>query len=508
MLFLDKSGISDSRWHYVFNQNKMISGARQQMEDIVCNRIWCDFTENRDGIWASRAPFGIKIIPEKAKLIEPIIMTAEPWESSVSSYFTVIRDEDCDCFKMWYGVNIEDTEDYSCKSGRRLEIHDLCCYAESRDGLYWEKPRLDQVKYKGQPTNILGFDTPVSTGAPFIDTIHPETGKFKIHGYSFFMGDEYGQKTSNAVFGKTYLSTEITIYSSNDGLIWKKLCVNHLRGCYDTYNVITCDHFKDGDRYSAYMRGKLDDRAGGRTITRSEFDLLDEIPVPELLMYPDNEDDFDVDYYTNCFTFLPSDNGIRLLFPSIFHHRTDTTDIRMAVSRDGKNYSWVSRIPVIGNERYSVICANPNLLSLGNTLALPLSGTTLRHNEYFTVSSYGRLNEYKTDLMYAVWEKDRLCGIEAEESGEFYINVKKMHGSNLQLNLKTFGQGRVLIELQKEDDTPYDGFALDDSYGLRGDLGWTDFLWSGAGDISSLEGKDVTIRFRLDNAKIFGYRIV
>lgn len=66
----------------------------------------------------------------------PVLRASEPWEGGyIGLYGSVLEDEGR--YRMWYQT-----------SGG-------VCYAESRDGMTWDKPRLDLVKSQGQSTNVL-----------------------------------------------------------------------------------------------------------------------------------------------------------------------------------------------------------------------------------------------------------------------------------------------------------------------------------------------------------------
>jgi len=82
----------------------------------------------------------------------PVLAKDKPWE--IFPYFTysnycVLRDPKDGLFKCWY-------EDASMRQpGEWPSTTSRLLYAESRDGIRWEKPELDIVFYNGKPTNIV-----------------------------------------------------------------------------------------------------------------------------------------------------------------------------------------------------------------------------------------------------------------------------------------------------------------------------------------------------------------
>jgi hypothetical protein len=82
----------------------------------------------------------------------PIMVPDQPWEWRGHGGRILYDDHD-GLFKMWYSVSRPD-------GGIRLEGHAegftyLQAYAVSRDGIHWEKPALDFVRFEGRRTNLL-----------------------------------------------------------------------------------------------------------------------------------------------------------------------------------------------------------------------------------------------------------------------------------------------------------------------------------------------------------------
>ena len=66
----------------------------------------------------------------------PVIKQDKPWENSLffqSANHVVCRDSQNGLFKCWYEDVIDSSPQYSLFDGRQ-------CYAESTDGIHWEKP--------------------------------------------------------------------------------------------------------------------------------------------------------------------------------------------------------------------------------------------------------------------------------------------------------------------------------------------------------------------------------
>ncbi len=92
----------------------------------------------------------------------------KPWEGAFCGYVTVIRDGDI--FRAYYRGLPE-----SGKDGSSAEV---TCYAESADGIRWEKPDLGIFEINGTRNNnvILADAAPVTHNfSPFLD-VNPDAG--------------------------------------------------------------------------------------------------------------------------------------------------------------------------------------------------------------------------------------------------------------------------------------------------------------------------------------------
>mgnify|MGYP001828549851 CR=1 FL=1 len=81
---------------------------------------------------------------------EVALVCDEPWEGNTSAYYTILEDQGR--FRMYYRGWHHDGP-----SGQPL--HDaVVCYAESRDGRTWHKPRLGIVAFEGSTANNIVWD--------------------------------------------------------------------------------------------------------------------------------------------------------------------------------------------------------------------------------------------------------------------------------------------------------------------------------------------------------------
>ena len=76
---------------------------------------------------------------------EPVLVADRPWErGGIGAYNTVMREDGK--FRMWYDLITTDRQGTS----RRL-----VCYAESADGIHWEKPEVGLIEFDGSAANNM-----------------------------------------------------------------------------------------------------------------------------------------------------------------------------------------------------------------------------------------------------------------------------------------------------------------------------------------------------------------
>ena len=77
---------------------------------------------------------------------EVVLTTDAPWEGNTSAYYTIFRDNDL--FRMYYRGSHWDTDN------KREAHREVTCYAESKDGVNWVKPKLGIFKFNGSDQNL------------------------------------------------------------------------------------------------------------------------------------------------------------------------------------------------------------------------------------------------------------------------------------------------------------------------------------------------------------------
>jgi hypothetical protein len=292
------------------------------------------------GMGGWEVPHGIRISAHRPRVdLQPIIVPEKPWEASLGNYSILFEDQGL--YRFYY------------KCGARGAKADgpsvsMLAYAESKDGVNWEKPSIGTVTFEGSTDNNLVFGLDAAQGRAvmhpcvFIDPSASPDERYKL-------------TYNDVVDGKDHIYGAV----SPDGLHWKDLPQPLLSGYHsDTQNVIRFD--QDRGRYVGYFRGwTLYERTatedgkmfrdpetgraeswpvlhGRRTIAYAETERFESWPVPRPIFATDPDDPPDLDIYTNAYSPWP-DSGSHLMFPTFYRRNQDITEVVMSDAGQSHN---------------------------------------------------------------------------------------------------------------------------------------------------------------------------
>ena len=78
---------------------------------------------------------------------EVVLTTDAPWEGNTCAYYTIFRDGTK--FRMYYRGSHYDTKT------KKAAHPEVTCYAESKDGIRWTKPKLGLFEFNGSKENNI-----------------------------------------------------------------------------------------------------------------------------------------------------------------------------------------------------------------------------------------------------------------------------------------------------------------------------------------------------------------
>ena len=94
--------------------------------------------------WLVDVATSTTLVLHRPRAAEIVLRLDEPWEDTTAAYFTVFKDGDL--YRMYY----------RCHN----DANETTCYAESSDGIHWEKPSLGLFPFEGSTENNIVWSGP------------------------------------------------------------------------------------------------------------------------------------------------------------------------------------------------------------------------------------------------------------------------------------------------------------------------------------------------------------
>jgi hypothetical protein len=415
----------------------------------------------------------------------------KPWEGAFSAYVTIIHEGEK--FMAYYRGVPAAGED-----GNDAEV---TCYAESADGIEWEKPELGIYDVGGNKKNnvILANAAPVTHNfSPFLDRKPgvPSRERFKALG---------GTSKSGLV-----------AYVSSNGIHWEKLQESPVftEGKFDSQNVAFWSESEQ--QYVCYFRTWTGGGYSGyRSVSRAVSKDFINWTAPEPMGFGDTPLEHLYTQQTSPYfraphiylaigaRFMPnrkvvSDQEAKILGVDPKYYN-DCSDVVLMTSRGGNRYErqfMESLIrPGIGLQ---------NWVSRSNYPALNVVQTGADEMSIFVNQDYAQntahLRRYSMRL-------DGLASLSAGYSGGNLVTKPFVfEGNSLEINYSTSAAGEVRVALLDEGGREIPGFSLQESQELIGNEITRTVYWNGSTDVSSLSGKPVSMKITLRDADVYSFR--
>jgi len=434
---------------------------------------------------------------------EVVIVHDEQWEGNACGHRTVFQDGHL--YRMYYrGANLD-------ISGERIRFSqpNYICYAESKDGIRWTKPKLGLVEFKGSKQNNIILECSRTTAA---------NGSFAV----FKDGNPNCQPDARykAIAARYDKKRGLYSYKSPDGIRWSLMSDKPLisQGAFDSQNLAFWDAVLG--EYRVFYRVF---RNGRDVMTARSKDFLHWTDLQPLKYRPGRI----TELYTN--QVIPYYRAPHLLlgFPTRYVARgvsltslnerlariknnkrlgTDYTDGGFMASRDGTEFRMWSEAfvrPGLEQKRRWVYGDNYQNWGLVETKS-NVSGAPNELSMYLDEGYYrgkgNRARRYTLRL-------DGFVSVEAALSGgEFFTKPLTFDGSRLEINFSTSVAGSVRVEIQDADGKRIDGFSLADCPEVFGDSLARVLQWKGGSDVSKLAGKPIRLRFVMRDANVYAFR--
>lgn len=381
------------------------------------------------------------------KLPEPVLSAETPCEHDgddrrVYIYGTVLRDPETGRFRMWYN---------------RLR---LVLYAESEDGLHWNRPNLGISDWEGNSANNIVYTNLHSPSLTYNPGVTNPEQRYAI------LGSESGYR----------------ILISNDGLHWKPGADAPVLQGGDTC-TLTFD--PPTGEYLAFHKHSIEYRGHSRRLAYlSTSRDLQTWSEPALVMAPDEIDDAQVVreggeyaqfYNMSVFPYGGQYLGMVTLFH--FSGASETKekgqsrhdgriDVQLVHSRDGRHWARCEdRSPIIPNGPHSydtgcILGVANGPVAVGDELWLYYTAINTTHG--------GALPGKQAAIALAKWPRDRFVSLETDQD-EGVIGTVPLSCPGTRLFVNADIRGNISIALLDASGQPLAGYGHEDCLPLKGD---------------------------------------
>lgn len=400
---------------------------------------------------------------------EVVLVTDAPWEGNTSAYYTMFQDGDL--YRMYYRGSHADEKTTS-------PLHpEVTCYAESRDGIHWTKPKLGIVQYEGSNANNIILEGLGSHCFVAFKDENPECPpQARYKGIS--RGRPHGAKG-------------LYVFQSPDAIHWSLIQEDPVitEGAFDSQNLAFWDPVDR--RYVVYHRAFVDGVRAIMTCTSEDYVHWSD-PVP--LEYPGAPVQH---LYTNAIRPYPRAPHIRIGFPTRYLPNQDSqVEPIFMSSRDGITFHRWNE-PVIPTTAPEDRDGNRSNYMAHALLMLP--HTDREYAVYGTEAYYQGPDSRLRRFTYRI---DGFVSMRAEgEGGELVTKPLSFSGRQLVINFATREGGSVRVQIESEGGTP-----LAQSLPLEGDEIDQRVSWEAGTDVAQFADEPVRVRFLMKDADLYSFQ--
>lgn len=438
------------------------------------------------------------------KYIEPILKPDRPWEqSAILLWGSVLYDPISRRFQIWYVTWL------------RMQISQALpydhpgwsvCYAESADGIHWEKPNLGLYPFAGSKANNIVWQMQREIDGV---TVVPPSGDDSQYTMIFWTRGDPPVRTA-------WEGTNSGLWTakSRDGIHWE-LAEPHpvVSGVGDRTTVVS-----DRAGFAAFTRtAKSWQRYPVRTVNRLESQDAIHWSEPELILKPDLLDGADMEFY-GMVAFPYECVYLGLL--ERMHRIPDVVDTELVISHDSRAWQRIAPrsafLPLGSNGQWDcawvTIAQNPPI-RLDNRLWFYYSGRSGTHGSPYPHNAGA--------VGLATLRRDGFASLEAgQDTG--WIKTKPIHwlGGDLLVNAdavrspdgyhQLYG-GCIRAEIRDTQGNVIPGYELECSLPLLDDSlsaldGFTALRWENGVSLNALASRDIQIIFSLQAARLYAFR--
>ena len=443
-----------------------------------------------------------RTVVRPAKHIDnPLVAPDRPWEGRGMGGCYVLFDAEENLFKMWYNV-------FSYIAWRNEEENwytYAACYAESPDGLSWHKPALGIVDFEGSTQNniLMKGEWWAVPGTVLKENREPDPAKR----YKMLYTDVFGVSREQVareggINGAWPGRSGVCIAYSADGIHWQPYSGNPvIEGESDTTNTVFWD--ESLEKYLYYMRPPIYAGHWKRRIARAESKDLLEWSTPETVLIPDELDPLEF-YGMPVFKYQGYYFGLLQVYHS---DTTETIDIQLAFSRDGKNWERLPGRDLFlglgvrhgqGRDFDAGMVFADKPVFVGDEIWFYYTGCNHSHND----------ERGRTSIGLARAKIDRLIGRTTQpgERGILLTRPLQVQGGELEINASS-SDGAIQVEVLSEAGETIAGYERSSCPIFSADSLCRQIRWKEEKSLKDLQGQRIRLKFHLSNARLYSFQI-
>lgn len=415
---------------------------------------------------------------QKPVMRDVALVHDEPWEGNVCCYHTVFQDGDI--YRMYYrGAHYDEQQ--------KKQTHpQVVCYAQSSDGINWEKPALNIVDFEGSKNNnIIWTGIGTHNFAPFKD-LNPAAK------------DDEKYKAIGSGSGGLYT------FKSADAIHWAQMSDKPVitEGAFDSQNLAYWDVSRK--QYVDFHRGFRDGVRDIMTCTSADFANWTD---PVWLEYPNVPPEH---LYTNQIISYFRAPNIFLGFPKRYipsrnpagHPYPGVSDGVFMTSRDGRTFKrWTEAIirPGLQIERW---VNRNNMTAWGMVITKSQIPGTPDEISIYSTEGYYRGNDCR--IRRFTYRMDGFVSLNAPGAGgEMITKPIIFTGKELAVNYSTSAAGSISVEIQDTSGKPIKGYTLEDCREIIGDQIEQVVTWKDGSIVGKLAGKQIRLRFVMKDSDLY-----
>lgn len=475
----------------------------------------------------------------------PLIRKDQPWETTPyfrTSAFNVLKDPADGLFKCWY----EDVQNYFGVTGGQGLTDARVCFAQSADGLNWEKPHLGKHHIDGYDTGIVFDLTPdarARTQTIILDEDDPNPARrYKMMHVHYVKRDNPpdGLRADAHSFPAQKLyGIGMSMQFSSDGIDWVPFEGNPVLPYWaGDVEILTYDSIDR--KYVLYGRARkwtVSPRAGfaagdlpvwpskpegiwntRRCVHRLESDDCIHWSEPVTAFEAGSDDNLDDGLYG----FVPwrvDETHLGIL--NVLHQVDNVMEMYLHHSRDGINWNRFSEHkPLIprgpsGSYDHLGVETPTAPLVVGNEVWIYYGGMNVHHDWWISGQSAGidlpevrdpELSENGHHLCLATMRLDGWVSLSARVH-EGTIETKPIFSMApyLFINAKCDTGGYVDVEVTDTWGQSWEGYSRKDCRTFSGDDVRHHVRWS-EHEAVNLEPRAVKLKFHLRNAELYSFQ--